>query len=111
MIKAIFWDIGGVLILSRRKQVLEDWSKRLSTSPENLRAVIKQFSDERMKGNDLSYNDFIIKNKIDWISAEQLENLQQSLWNSEYVNDKLIKFIQGNKDKYTFCVITKRPKK
>ncbi len=106
MIKAIFWDIGGVVILSRRKQILEDWAKELDVSSDNLRVTLKQFSDQKMRGQNISYNDFIQVNQISWITGEQLENLQKSLWNSEYVNNELLDFILANKDKYVYGVIT-----
>ncbi len=106
MIKAIFWDIGGVVILSRRKQILEDWAKELDVSSDNLRVTLKQFSDQKMRGQNISYNDFIQVNQISWITGAQLENLQKSLWNSEYVNNELLDFILANKDKYVYGVIT-----
>ncbi len=106
MIKAIFLDIGGVLILSNRKEILEKWVAKLNVQPEYLRTTLKQFSDLKMTGRDLSYEDFINENRIVWMTGGQLEDLQKALWNTECVNKKLLDFILENKGKYVFGIIS-----
>ncbi|KKR81446.1 MAG: hypothetical protein UU73_C0001G0074 [Candidatus Daviesbacteria bacterium GW2011_GWA1_41_61] len=55
MIKAIFGKIGGVLILSRRKQVLEDWSKKFNITSDYLVKVEAKQIDIRLVTNRVVY--------------------------------------------------------
>lgn len=106
MIKAIFLDIGGVLILSKYREVIEGWADKLHVPSDQLRQALKKFSHYGMRGDPTSYESFLEENKITWITAEQLGTLQKEAWNSEYLNKELLDFILENKDKYIFGIIT-----
>jgi putative hydrolase of the HAD superfamily len=106
MIKAIFLDIGGVLILSKYREVIEKWAEELDVPPDKLRQTLKDYSHISMTGQRGSYQEFIKSKRITWITAEKLETLQKDAWNSEYLNKELLDFILENKEKYTFGIIT-----
>jgi|SRR2546429_786524 len=106
MIKAIFLDIGGVLILSKYREIIEKWASELNVPSDKLHQTLKQYSHIGMAGKRGSYQEFLEQNEIDWITADQLKALQKEAWKSEYINQELLDFILENKGKYTFGIIT-----
>lgn len=106
MIKIIFWDIGGVLILSNRQNVLENWAKRLRLTVEQLRLILKQLNDQRMVGQNISYDQSVKSSGLTQITRQDLQDLQRSLWNTEYVNQELLDFILQSKDKFRHGIIS-----
>lgn len=52
MIKAIFLDIGGVLVLNGQKQVMEKWADRLGVSLGQLYEDLRNFSHKEMGAKD-----------------------------------------------------------
>src|SRR2546429_2878312 len=106
MIKAIFLDIGGVLILSKYREVIEKWAKELNVPSDKLRQTLKEYSHIGMAGQNGYYQEFNKSKGIAWTTAEQLEVLQKEAWSSEYLNQGLLDFILESKDKYTFGIIT-----
>lgn len=97
MIKAIFLDIGGVIILNRTSQVYEKWAQKLDIPLKDLKSKMRDFNNQRMKGEG---------EKPNFISEEQLIDFQNELWGTESVNSGLLDFIEKNKDKFTFGIIT-----
>src|SRR2546429_627739 len=100
MIKAIFLDIGGVLILSKYREVIEKWAKELNVPSDKLRQTLKEYSHIGMAGQNGSYQEFIKSKGIAWTTAEQLEVLQKEAWSSEYLNQGLLDFILESQDEY-----------
>lgn len=107
MIKAIFFDLGGVIILNKVNQIYQEWAQKLNISVDELRSLMRSFNDVRMKGSDISAKDFLKSAKIDFISEDQLLELQNNLWGTEYVNEWLVEsFIKKNQSKFTLGVIS-----
>lgn len=106
MIKAIFFDLGNVIILNKSREVYENWANKLSMSVDDLRVIMRGFNDLRMSGKDITAAQFLVSENIQTITAPELEDLQKDIWGSEKVNKWLVDFINSNQGKYIFGVIS-----
>lgn len=106
MNKILILDVGGVIILSRRREVFEKWAIRLGKNIEVLHDVIKEYNSILAIGSSLSIAEYLKNKHIDWIDEAMFENLRKDLWSSEYVNQKLILYLLEHADKYTYALLT-----
>lgn len=106
MIKAIFLDIGGVLIINNVRKVISEWAKKLGVDPLELKTLSKEYSNLHMGGDTITYDEFINRKAVNWITAQELSDLQKEIWNSEYVNQELSDFINQEAKNFIWGIIT-----
>lgn len=94
MIKAVFVDLGGVLVLNKAQEVYEDFERRYGIKGETIKDIFKFLhSDIRSKEDLLSYL------KTQQVSPEVWEEFTGKFHDSEKRNDTLVNILYEAKNR------------
>lgn len=103
--KSLMLDVGGVIVVDKKREVLEDYSKSLNITTNDLQWLLNQYRLIAMKGQDIAINDLLKQLEVDWITSLQLVELLDMMWKSESPNDELIARIIELKNKHSFNIV------
>lgn len=98
-------DVGGVIVVDKKGEVLENYSKSLNYTTNDLKWLLNQYRIIAMKGQDIAISDLLKQLEIDWITPLQLSELLDMMWESESPNDELITRIIELKNNYTLNIV------
>lgn len=60
-------DVGGVIVVDKKGEVLENYSKSLNYTTNDLKWLLNQYRIIAMKGQDIAISDLLKQLEIDWI--------------------------------------------
>jgi len=104
--RVLLLDVGGVLILSKRRAVFANWAKKLGRPADFIRQLISDYNAVLASGKSYSVYDYLADRNIDWIDEPTFEQLRRELWASEYLNMELLSYVLEHSADYTFALLT-----
>jgi len=107
-IRAIIWDLGGVLLRTEDHSYREKWEKRFGLEPWGLANLVfgsemSQLASVGQARVDDIWDD--IRDELD-LDAQEIEQLRKDFFAGDYVDDELIAFIRKLKGSYKTGMIT-----
>ena len=106
MKKFLILDIGGVIILSRRRQVFKSWAIKLSKDTETVRSLVKDYNKILFHGTTHLASDYLKDNHVNWIDMPTFEKLRKDIWQSEYINKELMSYLLKHSNNYQYALLT-----
>jgi glucose-1-phosphatase len=105
-IKAIVFDMGGVVLLGKSEDIYSKLSKKLGVNPNLFQLVLNKHKKAMLKG-ELSPLDFceLLKKRFN-INADIVQAWKESYLAAMPINKKLISLIKRLKKTYRVAVIT-----
>ncbi len=107
-IKAIIWDMGGVLLRTENKQPRLELANMLGISYEMLDQVVfaseSAHSAERGEIADSAHWEYVAKTLH--IATDELTSFQESFWSGDEVDQKLVSVIQKLKSTYAMGLLS-----
>lgn len=110
MIKAIIFDIGGVLLKGRFEEVYKKLAENLGVDSEKLGELQGKYQQEMLNG-EISAEKFvnIIKDEFD-LKLDVLKIWKESYLEVMSINEELLELADNLREKYRVAVITNAPK-
>jgi len=107
-IRALIWDLGGVILRTEDLTYREAWEKRFGLEPWGLEKIIFQSEMSRRASVGKASTEDI------WASAqkeleltdEELDQLRVDFFAGDRIDEELVAFIRGLKGKYKIGMIT-----
>ena len=109
MIKAIMFDLGGVMLKNKVEAVYKRLSKKLNVDFDSFKKLQKNHKNEMLSGK-ISAKDFaeIIKNHFN-LKVNVLEKWKEGYFEVMPVNNELIEFVEELKKNYVVGIISNVP--
>jgi len=104
-IENLIFDVGGVIILNQKvnfEKIDEDWLLPKGTT----RDVIGRCFNKESLSDNVSSRNYFEENFSDLLSFEQYKEILQQIFESEKINETLIKWIQKKRESYTISLLT-----
>ena len=99
-IKAVFWDLGGVIVRTEDRSRRERWEKQLGLGPRELDRII--FAGDM--GRKAALGEVNADEVWEWTGArldlneEQSQQLERDFWQGDDLDTELVAYIRGLKD-------------
>ena len=108
MIKAVIWDLGGVIVRTMDTSFREEWEDRLNLQPGELHDIVFDGPAGRLAsigqvGPDEVWDS--IAARFD-LSQDECENLQEDFWGGDRVDKHLVSFIDQIRQGYKSGLIS-----
>ncbi len=105
-IKAIIFDLGGVVVLGKSEDIFNSLSKKLEINSNSLQLALKRYKKAMLKGR-LSPQDFseLLRKKFH-ISADIIQKRKESYLEVMPINKDAIALIKKLKKDYKIALIT-----
>ena len=108
MIKAVIWDLGGVIVRTMDTSFREEWEDRLNLQPGELHDIVFDGPAGRLAsigqvGPDEVWDS--IAKRFD-LSQDECVNLQEDFWGGDRVDKHLVSFIDRIRQGYKSGLIS-----
>jgi epoxide hydrolase-like predicted phosphatase len=107
-IKAIFWDLGGVLVRTEDWGPRRAWEQRLGLREMELTNLVFQGEAGRKAELGQANGEDVwrwISKQLD-LDEDNLQQLKQDYWSGDRMDDELVALIRTFKDKYKIGLIS-----
>ena len=108
MIKAIIFDMNGVLISNFDPQIYENHAQKLNLTTQDFKEIIKEFFNWSITNKAGTLDDFWNTKKNNWggIALEDLKEFTADLHASEKINEEIIEIARSLKKNYKIGVLS-----
>jgi epoxide hydrolase-like predicted phosphatase len=104
-IKYLIFDIGGVIVLSKRVN-LEKFDRKWSLPKGTVRNIVNSCFNRMSLDKNFNLRKYFSTNFSHLLSFNQYRKVATELFKNERINKSLVHWIRKKKNKYTICLLT-----
>ena len=104
-IKNLIFDLGGVIVLSGDVDFYE-FDDKFSLPEGSVEKVVRSCFEKEEIIKDFDVREYLKENFSHLISFEEYNEVINTIYGSEKVNEELVNWIGSNKDNYTISLLT-----
>jgi epoxide hydrolase-like predicted phosphatase len=110
MIKAVIFDVGGVLVRTHNHQYRRDWEKRLGLDEWESEKIVFGMGDDM--GTRAQSGAITDKDLWEWVgnhlqlSQEELKQFRSDFWAGDTLDEELVRYIRSLRPHYQTAIIS-----